>query len=103
MKKKRLEASSTVASNGGCLLPPDSQRKKEREKELKQDNFIDGDNREVVDGTGNNCEDFDGSHKTPTTRRTDFSQDLRYFRLGFVFKYDIVDFLKFISFWLVLI
>ncbi|KAK0604894.1 hypothetical protein LWI29_020630 [Acer saccharum] len=49
----------------------------EREKELKQDNFIDGDNREVVDGTGNNCEDFDGSHKTPATRQTDFSQDLR--------------------------
>ncbi|KAK0601411.1 hypothetical protein LWI29_024047 [Acer saccharum] len=78
-------------------------QRKEREKELKQDNFIDGDNREVVDGTGNNCEDFDGSHKTPATRRTDFSQDLRYFHLGFVFKYDIADFLKFISFWLVLI
>ncbi|KAK0601422.1 hypothetical protein LWI29_024184 [Acer saccharum] len=49
----------------------------EREKELKQDNFIDGDNCEVVDGTGDNYEDFDGSHKTPATRRTDFSQDLR--------------------------
>ncbi|KAI9191495.1 hypothetical protein LWI28_009185 [Acer negundo] len=41
------------------------------------DNPIDGDNHEVINDIGHNCEDFNDSHKTPAPCRTDFSQDLR--------------------------
>ena len=64
-----------------------------------------GDSSEVFDGT-DDSEDLDGSPTTPhdsgessntdLVNRTQLSSIyLRYFRLGFVLKFDIVDFQKF--------
>ena len=73
-----------------------------KEHKLKQTaTTIDGDNCEQFDGTGDNLQDFDGNRATPATSVSFSSIDLRYFRLGFVLKFDIVDFQKLNTYWLI--